>query len=291
MKTFFAWKTIEESFFEKEISYSYGSPVTAGDLALWNSTYEALEVRVTIRPQATMPDIRNYIHPDEQAELILRWTGDNKFSGCGKSVPFDFPNPSTTQCNIPRGSCSTHLSLECDLIVRPASGVSPDTWARPPGSIIGTIPIVENIPIGKGNVFPLWEYDGDGKHLIKWDFSSDEDLETSLMSALMVIVDRAHPLINKAEYATNKPFVNLMIIQQFARKAFSPGIFEQLVGKQETNEAWMPDSLGASFDTLLKKMCTVLNVRSFQGLKAIYSEYPEKIDCSIDTIFSLALKL
>jgi len=291
MRTFFAWKTIEHSFFEIEIFYLYGSPITAGEFHSWNSMHEALEIRVTITPQTTMPEMKDYIQPGEQTGIILRWTGDNKFSGCSTVVLFDFPNPSTIQCNIPRGSCSTHLSAECNLIVRSAPGEGLSMLVRPPGSIIAIIPILENVRIGRGSVFPLWEYDGDGSHLIQWDFSSNEDLETSLMSALTVTVDRTHPLINKAEYVINKAFVNLMIIQQFTRKAFNPGIFEQLIGKQKNDEIWTPDSLGASFNAILNRVCAYLNIESFQTLKDMYSEYPERIDQYIDTIYSPALKL
>jgi hypothetical protein len=291
MKTFFAWKTIEHSLFEKEIFYLYGSPVAAGEFSSWNSMHEALELRVTITPRATMPDIMDYIQPGEQTGIILRWAGDNKFSGCSPVVPFDFPSPSTIQCNIPKGSCAIHFHAECNLIVYSAPGEDPRVRERPPGSVIAVIPILENVRIGKGSVFPLWEFDGDGRNLIQWDFSSNEDLENSLMSALTVIVDRTHSLINKAEYTINKPFVNLMIIQQFARKAFNPGIFEQLIVKQRNNEPWAPDSLGSSFNAILKKICTVLNIETFQTLKDIYSESPEKIDQCVDTIFSHALKL
>lgn len=291
MNAFFVWKTIDDSFFEKEIVYIYGSPLTAGEFSSWNSMHENLQIRATITPRPTMPDIAGYIQPGERVGMLIRWMGDNKFSGCSTITASDFPNPSVIQCNIPKGFCATHLFAECNLIVQSTLGENPGMRIRPVGSIIATIPVLENIRIGKGSVFPLWEYDGDGSHLIRWDFSSNEDLETSLQSALAVIVDRSHPFINRAEYNINKPFVNLMIIQEFARKAFSPWIFEQLIGKQENNETWTPDSVGASFDTILKKVCTCFNTTSFQALKDIYSARPEKIDQCIDTIFSPALKL
>ncbi len=291
MKTFFAWNTIDGSHFDKEILYMFGSPVEARDFESWNSINEDLEIQVTITPRPTMPGLADYILPGEQAGVLLRWTGDNKFSGCSTIISYDPSVPSVVRCTIEKGYSATHISVECNLIIQSPAGNAPAEWPRPPGSILAVIPVLENKRIGSGSIFPMWEFNGDGKNLIQWEFASNEDLEMPVISAVTVLIDKTHPLISKTEYEINKPLVNLIIIQEFVRKAFNPGIFDQLLQKHQHNDPWPADCIGASFDALLKKIAAFLHVDSYQTLKDIYAERPERIDQAVDTLFSPTLKL
>jgi len=289
METFFAWPIIDPSCFRKEFTFRYGNTPPSGDLSEWNSVHEDLEVMVNIEPRREMPDLAGYISPDEESRIMIRWTGDEKFTGCGATQVCHFPQPSALTCIIPRGSCSTRLRVECNIFVQPVNGKSVNEWGRPPGSIIATIPI-EDATIGRGSIFPISEYEGSGRHLIHWDFSANQDLDMPPMSGFMVYLDKKHPLFSTNDKSEESTWlINLMIIQGFVRWAFTKKIFEQLVEKGEESQPWKRDSLGASFHNILRKLRSELHLHSFTSLREHYLDHPEEIDQCVDNIYTKGL--
>lgn len=290
MEPIFTWKTIESGCFEIKASFQYGDTISENDISSFNSIHEDLSVIVTITPKKTIPALSTILKEQEKAGMVIRWIGDNKFSGCSNVQGLDFIRPVNLTCTIPKGYCSSSLMIECNVIVTDPTEIKKGEWYRPPGSIIASIPVLEKVILGKGNLFPILEYEGDGRNLIRWEFSSNEDLTLTPASSLMVLIDRKHSLIAATpENKERDALIMLMIIQGIVKKALSGSVYEQLAEKEVLKEKWELHSLGSSLSMILSKLCSQLNVNSFKALKEIYTKRPEVIDECVDKTFSNVL--
>lgn len=285
MISFLPWKTIPETDFTKEVKFIFGNPPAEQELENWASYPEDLEIRLDLKYNGNLEKAWSCFYGNENCGIVLAWTADKKFSGCSPVYKYAFEEEKTISCKIPKGWSLTDLNVQCIIITE----ISEDNseWMRPPGSIISTIGVVDKVKLGSGSLFPVQEREGEGKTLIKWDFSSLDDLEFNLSENVTIYVDRNHPMHPaKMNCIEADSYLMLLILQAFARKAFTPGIFETIIHYKENGIKWEKDSLGAAFNFILKEISTKIEYKLNDDMKEVYLDSPERIDTAIDNIFS-----
>ena len=286
MDVLFTWKTINGDCFTKEVLFTYGDS-TSNNLDNWNSTYEDLLISITINPCTEITDKDPYFLPEETFAMVFSWRGDSRFSGSSPFLNYEFEAPLQLTHMIPKGTCGSRLEAECCLVIKDAAEVEGGGWHRPPGSIIGVIPIIEKITIDKGAWFPIEEVEGNGATLLNWEFVNMDNLDLSVSSCFLVLVDKKHPV---AALLSSSPegqsLLTLLIVQGCARKALTDDIYELLQTKQDAGESWISGSAGACFDFVLKKLLSTAGFSSYDALRSTFLESPERIDEIVDHAFS-----
>lgn len=286
MDVLYTWKTIKADCFTREVLFTYGN-TTSESLDDWNSIHEDLLISITIIPFNQTAEIESCFFPGETYGMVFSWKGDNRFSG---GTPFlDYRPESALQFTyvIPKGSCGSNIEAECNLVIREAAAGENGDWYRPPGSIIGTIPIIEKIKIDKGAWFPVEEFEGDGSVLLRWEFVNMDNLDLSVSSCFLVLVDKKHPMAPLlGSGPEGQSLLTLMIVQGVSKKALTEEVFDQLKQKQETGDPWIAGSAGACFDFILKRLLSGSGYASFYALKHTFQDAPERIDEIVDKVFS-----
>jgi hypothetical protein len=289
MEILYTWKTVKADCFTKEIQFSYGNK-TSDSLDDWNSAHEDLLINVTINTNEEIAEKETYFFPGETHAMIFSWRADNRFSGSTAFFDYDFEIPFQITYIIPKGTCGSRLEAECNLVVREAAFNEGGDWLRPPGSIIGVIPIIEKIVIDKGAWFPVEEFEGDGSALLNWEFVNMDNLALSVSSCFLVLIDKKHPLVALLDsQPEGQSLLSLLIIQAFARKALTDEVYDQLKELQEKGESWMAGSAGACFDFVLSRILSMSGLPSFDVLRSLFLENPEKIDAIVDKAFTTGL--
>lgn len=286
MEILYAWKTIKADCFKREVLFTYAEK-TSENLDDWNSVHEDLLINITIHPCDPAPIEEDYFFLGETYAMIFSWKGDSRFSGSTSFLDYRFDTPWQITYLIPKGTCGSKLQAECFLVIKDAAETEGGEWYRPPGSIIGVIPIIEKITIDKGEWFPVEEFEGNGNTLLHWEFVNMENLDLSVSSCFLILVDKKHPTATLlGSGPEGQALLSLMVVQGIVRKALTDEVYEQLKLKQETGEDWMTGSAGACFDFVLKKMISVTSLTSFDALRTVYLDSPERIDEVVDQVFS-----
>jgi hypothetical protein len=285
MDVLFTWKTLRDDCFKKQVQFTYGN-ATTDNLDGWNSTHEDLLIDITIYPCDKVSDKESYFLPEETFAMVFSWRGDSRFSGSSPFLEYQFQVPLHITHIIPKGTCGSRLEAECCLVIKDPAMLHGD-WHRPPGSIIGVIPIIEKITIDKGAWFPIEEYEGNGGTLLHWEFINMDNLELSVSSCFLVLVDTKHPMAAiLGSTPEGQSLLTLLIVQACARKVLTDEVYEQLKIKHEAEEVWISGSAGACFDFIMKKMLSTAGFNSFDALKSAFLEAPERIDEIVDHAFS-----
>jgi len=287
MEKMFLWNTLEPKDFQVEQTFTYGGE-TRESSDKWDPTTDDLIVSCNLSLTEDDEYLRSFLEPGETIQVGLFWRADRKFTGSSEPKILEAGAETSLECFIPRGYCSENISIAVNCFTSLGEGTSKD-WGRPPGSQLAEIPVLEE-RFNKGSLFPIFEYDGDGKVLITWDFDSLGDLDMGISSALSILVDRNHIL--GGENLSNKDFMSLLTIQVIhglAKKAFSNGLFEEITSNA-TNNPWRPDSVGGTLYFLLDKLRDELELSSFEALLELHNNRFEIIDGSIDRLFAEAIR-